>query len=55
MKILSDLRPWLSAVIMAVFLSLIPLWCYIAKNNKYTNQVLYNGWKPVICAMAISR
>ncbi|CAG2104877.1 unnamed protein product, partial [Medioppia subpectinata] len=49
-----DTNPWLSCMVCVVFLLLVPVWCYIAKNNKYTREVLYNGWTPVISAMAIS-
>ncbi|XP_054164146.1 solute carrier family 41 member 1-like [Oppia nitens] len=45
---------WLCVAIIVVFLLLIPVWCYYANKNKYTNEVLYNGWTPVISAMAIS-
>lgn len=35
-------------------LLLIPIWSFIACHNKYTQEVLYSGWTPVISAMAIS-
>ena len=33
---------------------LIPFWSWLANRNKYTKQVLYAGWTPVVWAMAIS-
>lgn len=33
---------------------LIPIWAYVAHNNVFTRDVLYNGWTPVLVAMAIS-
>jgi len=50
-----DTSPWICTMIIVLFLLLIPLWCYIAKNNTYTREVLFTGWTPVISAMAISR
>ena len=35
-------------------LALIPIWSLVANRNKYTRQVLYSGWTPVVSAMAIS-
>ncbi|RWS06276.1 solute carrier family 41 member 1-like protein [Dinothrombium tinctorium] len=49
-----DTSLWLCVVLILVFLMLIPVWCVIAVNNKYTSDVLYTGWLPVICAMSIS-
>ncbi|CAG2159283.1 unnamed protein product [Oppiella nova] len=49
-----DTNPWLCCLVLVIFLMLTPVWCFIAKNNKYTKEVLYNGWTPVISAMAIS-
>ena len=34
---------------------LVPVWWCLAHYNKYTNDVLYSGWTPVIGAMVISR
>jgi solute carrier family 41 len=45
---------WLCGLLIVVFLVLIPVWCLIAGSNKYTQEVLYTGWTPVISAMAIS-
>ncbi|KAG1674999.1 Solute carrier family 41 member 2 [Nymphon striatum] len=47
-------NPWLAPFLIAVFLSLTPVWIYISKTNKYVEPVLYSGWTPVISAMAIS-
>uniref|UniRef100_T1JLE6 SLC41A/MgtE integral membrane domain-containing protein n=1 Tax=Strigamia maritima TaxID=126957 RepID=T1JLE6_STRMM len=45
---------WLAPVIIVIFLMLTPVWAWLAKRNKYTADVLYTGWTPVIVAMAIS-
>lgn len=45
---------WLSPVLLVIFLGLVPLWCVISHRNSYVNEVLYNGWSPVIGAMIIS-
>ncbi|XP_070557928.1 solute carrier family 41 member 1-like [Ptychodera flava] len=46
---------WLAPTIIVVFvLILAPLWAVISHKNKYTHDVLYSGWNPVICAMVIS-
>lgn len=45
---------WLAPVMIAVFILLIPLWIYISLHNKYTNDVVYSGWTPVLSAMVIS-
>ncbi|RWS29330.1 Solute carrier family 41 member 2-like protein [Leptotrombidium deliense] len=49
-----DTSLWLCIILIVVFLLLIPVWCVIAANNKYTRDVLYTGWTPVISAMALS-
>lgn len=43
-----------SVTIICGYIMVMPLWFWIAKNNKYTNVVLYTGWAPVIIAMLIS-
>lgn len=48
-------RHWLAPVIIAFFLLLLPLWVTICIKNKYTNDVIYTGWTPVLSAMVISR
>lgn len=45
---------WMCALCIVTMLSLIPVWSWIANRNKYTKQVLYAGWTPVVSAMAIS-
>ena len=37
-----------------MFFLLLPLWVTLAVRNKYTNDVIYSGWTPVLCAMVIS-
>ncbi|XP_064489346.1 solute carrier family 41 member 1-like [Ornithodoros turicata] len=45
---------WLSPLVVAMFLALVPLWVYLSLKNPYTHDVLCTGWVPVICAMGIS-
>ena len=45
---------WICALLIIGFLLLIPVWALIADRNRYTRDVLYNGWSPVVLAMAIS-
>eukprot|EP00079_Xenopus_tropicalis_P034940 XP_017948711.1 PREDICTED: solute carrier family 41 member 1-like [Xenopus tropicalis] len=45
---------YLSPLICAVFLILIPLWVAIAKQSPSIAEVLKSGWQPVIVAMSIS-
>ncbi|KAK3600640.1 hypothetical protein CHS0354_031552 [Potamilus streckersoni] len=45
---------WLSPVVIALFVVLAPVWVCIAVKNKYTNDVIYSGWSPVLCSMVIS-
>ncbi|XP_043282456.1 solute carrier family 41 member 1-like isoform X1 [Venturia canescens] len=49
-----DKQDWLAPLIIAVYILVTPLWVWIAKKNKYTNDVLYSGWTPVMVAMLIS-
>ncbi|XP_058791345.1 solute carrier family 41 member 1-like [Phymastichus coffea] len=49
-----DKQDWLAPLIIASYVLVTPLWVWIAKKNKYTNDVLYTGWTPVIVAMLIS-
>ncbi|XP_062441722.1 solute carrier family 41 member 3 isoform X5 [Rhea pennata] len=46
---------YLSPLICAVFIVLIPLWVAIAKQSPSLAEVLKSGWQPVIVAMSISR
>jgi len=50
----TDTSAWISTLVIVLFLALVPVWCFIAAQNKYTRDVLYTGWSPVIAAMAIS-
>lgn len=45
---------WVAPVLIVLFLLMVPLWIVISKRNKYTKQVLYTGWIPVISAVFIS-
>ncbi|NP_001085474.1 solute carrier family 41 member 3 L homeolog [Xenopus laevis] len=45
---------YLSPLICAVFLILIPLWVAMAKQSPSIAEVLKSGWQPVIVAMSIS-
>ncbi|XP_051157276.1 solute carrier family 41 member 1-like isoform X1 [Leptopilina boulardi] len=49
-----DKQVWLGPLIIACYILVTPLWVWIAKKNKYTNDVLYTGWTPVMVAMLIS-
>ncbi|XP_069499492.1 solute carrier family 41 member 3 isoform X2 [Ambystoma mexicanum] len=45
---------YLSPMICAVFIALIPIWIAIAKESPSISEVLKSGWQPVIVAMSIS-
>uniref|UniRef100_A0A8C3LFH9 Solute carrier family 41 member n=1 Tax=Chrysolophus pictus TaxID=9089 RepID=A0A8C3LFH9_CHRPC len=45
---------YLSPLICAVFIIMIPLWVAIAKQSPSLAEVLKSGWQPVIVAMSIS-
>ncbi|XP_052285673.1 solute carrier family 41 member 1-like [Dreissena polymorpha] len=47
-------QQWLSPLLIVIFILLIPLWIYFSLHNKYTHDVVYNGWSPVLSAMVIS-
>ncbi|KAJ8687415.1 hypothetical protein QAD02_023209, partial [Eretmocerus hayati] len=49
-----DKQDWLAPLVISCYVLVTPLWVWIAKKNKYTNDVLYTGWTPVIIAMLIS-
>ncbi|CAH1098924.1 unnamed protein product [Psylliodes chrysocephalus] len=50
-----DEYPWLMGIVLGVYiLILLPLWIYIVKKNKYTCNILTEGWTPVITALMIS-
>lgn len=46
---------WIAPLISGGFYLLLPCFIYICHHNKYTQNILYNGWNPVISAMVISR
>ncbi|KAH0630179.1 hypothetical protein JD844_012886 [Phrynosoma platyrhinos] len=48
-----DVR-YLSPMICAIFIVMIPLWIAIARQSPPIAEVLKSGWQPVIVAMAIS-
>jgi len=50
-----DKQDWVAPLVIACYVLVTPLWVWIAKKNKYTNDVLYFGWTPVMVAMLISR
>ncbi|XP_028680515.1 solute carrier family 41 member 1 isoform X2 [Erpetoichthys calabaricus] len=45
---------YLSPMVCAVFIAMIPLWVVIAKRSPQIREVLKSGWQPVIVAMSIS-
>ncbi|KAL6437878.1 hypothetical protein ACFW04_004302 [Cataglyphis niger] len=49
-----DKQDWVAPLVIACYILVTPLWVWIAKKNKYTNDVLYFGWTPVMVAMLIS-
>ena len=49
-----DNSTWICSLCIVTMLALIPIWSFVANHNKYTKQVLYSGWTPVVSAMAIS-
>ncbi|XP_013402641.2 solute carrier family 41 member 1-like [Lingula anatina] len=46
---------WLSPLVVSLCLVVTPVWLVVAYRNKYTHEVVYTGWTPIICAMVISR
>ncbi|XP_037937755.1 solute carrier family 41 member 1 isoform X1 [Teleopsis dalmanni] len=45
---------WITFVIVACYLVLLPMWVVVVLKNKYTRPVLKNGWVPVLSALCIS-
>ncbi|XP_017485851.1 PREDICTED: solute carrier family 41 member 1, partial [Rhagoletis zephyria] len=45
---------WITFVIVACYLVLLPMWVAIVLKNKYTRSVLKSGWVPVLSALCIS-
>lgn len=52
---LAGKQDWVAPLIIMGYITLVPLWVYIAQKNKQTREVLYSGWTPVVLAMMISR
>nr|XP_042900711.1 solute carrier family 41 member 1 [Parasteatoda tepidariorum] len=42
------------ALIISIFMLLIPVWVYFSFKNSFVRQVLYTGWIPVIMALVIT-
>lgn len=49
-----DKASWLATIISISGGLVIPFWAWIAGKNPSTQEVLSNGWTPVISAMLIS-
>ncbi|XP_066995375.1 solute carrier family 41 member 1 isoform X1 [Anabrus simplex] len=49
-----DTQSWISILIIALYLALLPLWIFVVFRNKYTRPVLTSGWIPVLSALLIS-
>ncbi|XP_011179951.1 solute carrier family 41 member 1 isoform X1 [Zeugodacus cucurbitae] len=45
---------WITFVVVACYLVLLPMWVAIVLKNKYTRPVLKSGWVPVLSALCIS-
>lgn len=45
---------WIAPLIIASFFLILPSFIYFCHHNIYTQNILYNGWNPVISAMVIS-
>ncbi|XP_053948976.1 solute carrier family 41 member 1 isoform X2 [Anastrepha ludens] len=45
---------WITFVIVACYLVLLPMWVAIVLKNKYTRPILKSGWVPVLSALCIS-
>ncbi|XP_006631154.1 solute carrier family 41 member 1 isoform X1 [Lepisosteus oculatus] len=45
---------YLSLLVCALFIALIPLWVIVARRSPQIKEVLISGWQPVIIAMSIS-
>lgn len=46
---------WVSVCVVLVYITVLPLFVWIARSNVLTKEVLSTGWSPVLAAMAISR
>ena len=45
---------WITFLVVAGYLLLLPLWVVVVLKNKYTRPVLKSGWIPVLSALCIS-
>ncbi|XP_023309526.2 solute carrier family 41 member 1 isoform X1 [Lucilia cuprina] len=45
---------WITYVVVACYLVLLPMWVTVVLKNKYTRPVLKSGWVPVLSALCIS-
>lgn len=45
---------WLSFMILAIYMCLLPFWIICVIYNKYTKPLLKSGWVPVLSALFIS-
>uniref|UniRef100_A0A182YQH0 SLC41A/MgtE integral membrane domain-containing protein n=1 Tax=Anopheles stephensi TaxID=30069 RepID=A0A182YQH0_ANOST len=49
-----DTHLWVTFVMVAVYVFLLPFWMLLVYRNKYTRSVLSTGWVPVLSALFIS-
>lgn len=49
-----DSKSWICMSSIIIALLLVPIWVWFASQNKFTKEVLWTGWTPVISAMIIS-
>ena len=47
-------QQWIIQLVIGSGLLLTPLFLYLAFQNTFTREVVFNGWTPIICAMGIS-
>uniref|UniRef100_A0A1B0FFG1 SLC41A/MgtE integral membrane domain-containing protein n=1 Tax=Glossina morsitans morsitans TaxID=37546 RepID=A0A1B0FFG1_GLOMM len=45
---------WVTYVVLACYMFLLPLWIIVVLKNKYTRPILKTGWVPVLSALCIS-
>ncbi|XP_065350310.1 solute carrier family 41 member 1-like [Cloeon dipterum] len=48
-----DTASWVYPMICAIAVLIIPLFFWFARRNKFTKDVLYHGWTPVLIAMLV--
>lgn len=46
---------WIHVIIIISFLILVPIFIFYSYRNDFVKDALYNGWVPILSAMAISR